>query len=313
MMEEDDASIAMLMSMGFPASQASEALRATDGDMDRAVNYILTGSVSSSASPPSNGSSRSSPNRNTTNSISPSRNNKDSSMVLGTLEPIMINCDASQYTIQNGRSACTCIALAGANAFLSEMSKPDPDPFEIITPAFLQRVLARGVWVYHQLMQKEASTGNSEKSNVEHKSAEEVLLAVPDTTFGSMTAQGRTVVQGIIDDDMFHPMGFRRKLASLRDDMAKTVRSSWMAVVITKTPETVVVCLSDNDECLLLDSHPRPELQATGSYAMMHADLDSLCLTLFKLFPPVHMTSDISETMAMMYNSFDLYPFQQRT
>jgi hypothetical protein len=39
---------------------------------------------------------------------------------------------------------------------------------------------------------------------------------------------------------------------------------------------------------LLLDSYPRTELKAAGSYATTHPDLDSHCLSLLKIFPPVH-------------------------
>jgi hypothetical protein len=49
----------------------------------------------------------------------------------------------------------------------------------------------------------------------------------------------------------------------------------------------------------LLDSYPRPESNTTGSYATTRHDLDSPCLTLFKIFPLVHVTSAISEIMAM--------------
>jgi hypothetical protein len=63
----------------------------------------------------------------------------------------------------------------------------------------------------------------------------------------------------------------------------------------------------------LIDSHPRAaHLGADGSYAKPHPNLVSLLQSLQAIFPPTELGPDIPEMMAMMYNSFDMYPLQMK-
>jgi hypothetical protein len=100
-------------------------------------------------------------------------------------------------------------------------------------------------------------------------------------------------------------------------------KQSYIAVVITKPPETVLVLIppasshsssSSSHPYVLLDSHPRPQQLSphypTGSYALHHSSLRDLVTSLQQIFPVVELGSDVPEMMAMMYNSFDAYPFQ---
>ena len=103
--------------------------------------------------------------------------------------------------------------------------------------------------------------------------------------------------QGILSHDSNHPLGLKALLTAAEDDGAKVV-------LITKTPETVMVCL---DQFAVLDSHPRPPM-TTNAYAKMHDNLDDLIVSLQSIFPPTELDPDVPEMMAMMYNSFDLYP-----
>ena len=44
------------------------------------------------------------------------------------------------------------------------------------------------------------------------------------------------------------------------------------------------------------------------AYAKLHDNLNDLIDTIQIIFPPTALDPDIPEMMAMMYNSFDLYP-----
>lgn len=183
--------------------------------------------------------------------------------------------DVSQYSFEHGRSACTCIALTGATLYLENPR---------ITRQLLQDMVTKGVELYKLIAQTE--------SGVEHMSAEEVMgrRELPLQLIGD-------VRQGILSHDSNHPLGLKALLAAAKDDGAKVV-------LITKTPETVLVCL---DQFAVLDSHPRPPMTNTA-YAKMHDNLEELIDTLQCIFPPSELDPDIPEMMAMMYNSFDLYP-----
>ena len=73
----------------------------------------------------------------------------------------------------------------------------------------------------------------------------------------------------------------------------------------------------------LIDTHPRPhwlfgsstttsspQHQHQHSYALECASLSDLVACCHQLFPVVQLGSDVSELVAMMYNSFDLYTEQ---
>ena len=187
----------------------------------------------------------------------------------------LIVSDVSQYSFEHGRSACTCIALTGATLYLENQR---------ITRQLLQDMVTQGVELYKLIAQS--------GSGVEHMSAEEVMgrRELPLQLIGD-------VRQGILSHDSNHPLGLKALLAAATDDGAKVV-------LITKTPETVLVCL---DQFAVLDSHPRPPM-TNAAYAKMHDNLEELIDTLQRIFPPSELDPDIPEMMAMMYNSFDVYP-----
>lgn len=228
--------------MGFDPELAQQAWTACDGNKELAIEVLLSG------------------------------REENDELALST---DFVVSDISQYSFENGRSACTCIALTGAMLYLSSQD---------ISPQFLQDMVTQGVELYKRIAQSE--------SGVEHMSAEEVLgqRKLPLQLIGDLR-------QGILSHDVNHPLGLKALLTAVKDDGAKVV-------LITKTPETVVVCL---DQFAVLDSHPRPPI-TTNAYAKMHSNLDDMILSLHRIFPPTELDPDIPEMMAMMYNSFDLYP-----
>jgi hypothetical protein len=276
---QEDA-VAMLTAMGFEASQATEALTICGGNIEQAANYLLTGGVASQ------GNSKNAPGAESDHSSSESR---------------MVHSTMSQYTVVQGKSACTCMSLVAAENFLQ-----NTDPVQAVCPEFLQDIVTSGVAAYQRLQSSSAG------SSVEHLSAEEVLAA---KAFPALSLQGG-IRQGILShDDANNPQGLLPQLTDCRS------ATGWTCVLITKTPETVLVCLppsssnaaagaaTTTEYFLLLDSHPRPQqFGAEGSYARIHDSMQGLVQSLSSIFPITDLGPDIPEMMAIMYNSFDLYP-----
>jgi hypothetical protein len=224
----------------------------------------------------------------------------------------MVHSSMSQYTVNEGRSACTCISLVTAEKFLQN-SANSKDPVQAVCSELLQDTITSGVAAYQRLQSSSSSTTGS---SVEHLSAEEVLAA---GAFPALSLQ-EGIRQGILShDDANNPQGLLQQLTDCRS------ATGWTCVLITKTPETVLVCLpphsssnttpdadaSSAEHFLLLDSHPRPQqFGAQGSYARIHDSMPGLVQSLSSIFPITDLGPDIPEMMAIMYNSFDLYPLQ---
>jgi hypothetical protein len=137
-------------------------------------------------------------------------------------------------------------------------------------------------------------------------SAEEVLQQ--DSGSQLFHVQNLGIRQGILSANPHHPLGLESLLQILREEE----RSEWMCVLMTKPPETVLLCFPPDtvspSSYWLIDSHPRPQLGVSSAYAKLHPTLDSLVMSLQAIFPCTDLGPDIPEMMAMMYNSFDLYP-----
>lgn len=261
--DNNDAAVSQLTAMGFEPAQVQEALKITNGNVDSAVNFLLGGGGAESLS-----------NTNTANE----------SLVL---------CETSQYNVDNGRSACTCIALMGAALFLES---PNVDR---INREFLSDTIVQGVAAYQQLP----------PSSTEHLSAEEVLSNNDIEKFSPLKLQPSGVRQGILSGNSSHPLGLSEILQGCRNECPDNM---WMAVLITKPPETIVVLLpppttTPQQQYILLDSHPRP-FSENHSYARLHSSLGDLVASLQEIFPQTDLGPDVPEIMASMYNSFDVYP-----
>jgi hypothetical protein len=275
-----DEDIAQLTSMGFSVDQAREALTVANGNMEMAVNYILTGG--GGPPPPSITAAAAEP---------PPR----AAAVSAKADGGLLRCSRSQYSVDQGRSACTCIALTAATKFLKEPG--------VITSQFLEDMITEGVSSYQQLIQLSSSA-------IEHLSAEEVLLKDSLRNIFPVQSLPGGIRQGLLSNDFHHPMGLKAILEGVRQEQP---HQEWMTVLITKTPETVLVCFPPPESTgpsayWLIDSHPRPQLGVDSAFAKMHPSLDSLWMSLQAIFPCTDLGPDIPEMMAMMYNSFDLYP-----
>ena len=294
-----EADVAQLTAMGFGENQVHEALTVCNGNVEAAINYLLN--VPSDERPPSIHSS-------TMSADEPSTTMASAKAVGG-----LLTCGRSQYSLDQGRSACTCIALTAATKFLQ-----DPN----LSAEFLESMLTEGIANYHQLMRQSSSSASS----IEHLSAEEVLQQPNAHSMFPLQILPGGIRQGLLSNDFYHPMGLKALLEGIRSEQPL---DQWMAILITKTPETVLLCFPPptgrsggtttaaaattataitTSAFWLIDSHPRPQLGVESAYAKLHPTLDALWMSLQAIFPCTELGPDIPEMMAMMYNSFDLYP-----
>jgi hypothetical protein len=273
-MSSNEEGKAMLVGMGFDPEAASQALRECGGNLEQAANLLLTGG----------GGNSSIPNSNT------GQGGGDSMTVR------MIHSPLSQYSVENGRSACTCIALTAAENFLRKAAVGDTN----VTPNFLQEAITNGVQTYNSLNIAQQS------QSMEHMAAEDVLRT---------GAFGLAVDEGGMQQGMLTMVGLNLR-ALLPAGQSPT---HWTCALVTKPPETVVCCIppasqsSSSASFLLVDSHPRQaQFQAEGAYVRSHDSMEGLIRSLDTLFPPTDLGDDIPEMMAAMYNSFDLYRLHLR-
>jgi hypothetical protein len=283
--------VATLLSMGFDETQSLDALTECNGNVERAIDFLLGGGFFDD-----------------TNVVGSSENHNNES---AHTETNIIQSDVSQYTDPSvGRSACTSIALTLASRALTELRQGTVE--DVINSVFLSDSIMQGLQSYNVLQQ-------NNNSGVEHLSVEEILQlsTAPMQAFSSLKLLLDSPRQGILSSAE-NPLGLQSILSACRSDARNS--QSYLAVVITKPPETVLVLLPPNtasatqQKYVLLDSHPRPNQFAphypSGSFALFHSDLQSLVGSLAEIFPVVDLGSDVNEMMAMMYNSFDVYPFE---
>jgi UBA/TS-N domain len=289
--------IEQLTAIGFPESEARVALQISSGNLELAVNQLLSGvgtATSTFPSPPPE-------------VLAPTSACLDTNVLL-------VQGTTSQYTFAEiGRSACTCIALTAAGMFLSSATN--------ITQDFLDHMISLGIENYQALAMTTTQASNNPTSAVlEHMSAEEVLQQDGSGgRFGVQCTAGG-VRQGILGYDRDHPLG----LKSILEGICMEIRShnQWTCIVMTKTPETVLICFPPQSKSRessfpdtassfwLIDSHPRPQCGTSNAYAMSHSTLESLLQSLFTIFPTTDLGPDVPEIMAQMYNTFDLYPLE---
>jgi len=281
----DDESIGMLMSMGFSRDQSSQALIECGGHVENAINLLLSGIGSNN------------------DTAQQHHNNNDSSSVQ------VVHSDISQYSDSLGRSACTMIALSMAHRFLLSNSNNN-NPQSVISSTFLSVSIQEGIQLYNSI--------RNNANGVEHTSVEELISAclaqdesAAKSIISSLKLFNSSPRQGILSNQSENPLGLDIILSQCQAD---AIDDTYIAVVITKSPETILVLLppASSSSCyILLDSHPRPPIM-TGSYALLHPTLSSLVESIKQIFPVTDLGDGVSEMMSMMYNSFDVYPFQLR-
>lgn len=275
--------LALLVSMGFDQELSAAALAVSGGNVESAINYltdetaeaVLRAEVVSRLSSSAAGGGSMDSNRR--------------------MRKPMIVANSSQYSYDGGQSACTCMALEIAQGLVMS-----DEPASALSSTFLDRSLRRGLEIYTTIL----------TSPTEHMSAEDSW-----TQFSNLKLQGE-IVQGVLSHDPMHPQGLRSLLSGRCSSATQDEHhgNDWVFVVLTKTPETVLLCLSRRDGYWLVDSHPRPNIwpDAVNAYAKHHASLEEMVASVNLIFPIVDLGPDVPELMAVMYNSFDLYTFVKK-
>lgn len=318
-------SMNLLISMGFPMEECKTALEISNGNMEHALNFLL----SSSEDTANNGMS------GTTASAASNITPIKITTIIGTM---------NQYTVPNGRSACTCMALYGAEQILSSLdvirsTSSDDDTCwkkcndhlrnQVMTNEFLTSIIVNGSSMYEKYSTMRSS------SYVEHTSVEEIMDSVRTTSNSDLIPtlvrlyESSNIHNGVLTsaDEYTNPFGLYYQL----EDLYLNRESSWMCIVVTKTPETILLLFPPaqkqkqtySNQFILMDTHPRraqyPDPSSTTSpttmtidnaYIRVHASLLELYQqSLRHLFPPPPPSSSGSDMMMELYNSFDLYPF----
>jgi len=329
-----DEDVNQLVSMGFPNVEVRSALQITSGNLEMAVNHLISGGNGS------DGECRiergaAFPTMSPSNIRGGGGGLNDISSSSGVY---FVQGTTSQYTYSlDGRSACTCIALTAADMILNSNGRI------AITTVLLDQAIAEGVARYQSTRKRLFS---SPSSGSEHLSAEEVL--VEDNSLFEVRVNVQCGIrQGALSCNINHPLGMKSCLEGLVRDIREQYRQlnrknnyaissnsdQVICVILTKTPETILLCIptDDNDTTTsndsmtknqqhqkyywLVDSHPRPQLLPGGvetCYAKSHLTMDSLLQSLRDLFPFTYLGSDVPHMMSDMYNMYDLYPLERR-
>mmetsp|Transcript_25000 Transcript_25000/g.39270 ORF Transcript_25000/g.39270 Transcript_25000/m.39270 type:complete len:293 (+) Transcript_25000:101-979(+) len=284
-----DESLSLLASMGFDSRTSQQALQMCEGNVERAVELLLSGNMTMGST------------------------NTNSSVTNNSLQLSLVQSGISQYSNPLGRSACTAIALTLANNCIAQLGNAS-SPESVVDDKLLSTSINNGIKLYSEL------SGNH-GNGVEHSSVEDILSAClgrDSVNLSFLKLLPSSPRQGILSNSSSNQhMSLEALLTQCQMDSSE----AYIAVVITKNPETVLVIIptqsaSTNVDAkfVLIDSHPRPQQLAphfpTGSYALFHPTLSSLVVSLREIFPITELGDGIPELMQMMYNSFDIYPFQ---
>jgi hypothetical protein len=291
----------VLTSMGFDLSQAQSAIDVANGDVEYAINYLLNHGVEGSA----NAGDES------------DRNNTNSQSV--TLRPPIhksttieqIEGRTSQYSYENGRSACSFIALATASTLLQKSDEITTKGIKTVTESFLDESIQNGCQAYAGWKQMKHND-----PSVEHTSVEEILQCGQYYTNLALLPGG--IRQGILSNEQ--PLGPSSLHTLLLDCQSLT---EWICVVMIKPPETILLVLppsgttktsslnttmNTDQRYYLFDSHPRNiEFGTNHAYCRIHMSLSDLVQSVSNIFPITDLGPDVPEYMSSMYNSFDLY------
>jgi len=259
-----------LQAMGFSEEQIQNALEITDGNVELALDLLLTGGTDDA------------------NYSDFQTQSLDQRICLKNV----IQSEHSQYTFENGKSACTPIACQAAIEILNILKQATPF---VPTPQIITDILFSGVQAYQEHLLTRG---------VEHSAVDEVLKNVP--SFEKLRCPGGEMggcLQGLTSNPSSFADVFQQAY-SFQD----IPPDSSIAVVITKPPETLLVVLppraTENGTYHLFDSHSRPQFGIDGAYVYSSEDLSSLENLLQNIFP-YHRSGRADDMMLMMYNSFD--------
>ena len=224
--------------------------------------------------------------------------------------------DLSQYTFgDEGRSACTAIALVAARALLPLADRVAEDAFAADAGAIGELVMA-GV-ASHGARRSAGGAGG------DHEDAASVLHQ-QGTAAG---VRSLAVRQGMLQQQPSPLAGGGTARAAcedlslegiLRQAQAAAVGAGVVAVVLTKPPETVLAIvpagtvesvggIGARRRHAVFDSHPRPGLDMHGAHLLFFDSLlaQAQWLEQRDVFPRVDLGAGADDMQSMVYNMFD--------
>jgi UBA/TS-N domain len=311
--------VATLTAMGFGEDEAMRALQQSSGNLEYAANLLLMGGADGGAPVGVLGGSTSSSLAGRYNDELPGEE-----LEAAEEEDNVVLAAVSQYDLPEGRSACTCIALAVADSMLllqlqqeqgddhSSSRTGSTSSCSYWSTESLTACLYRGHEIYRHYQQQQQQNGSS-TTTTEHTSAEELLPLFPNLQLidSSSGAFGAMIRQGLLTDD---GSCWQELLTTTTDDGPDVST----AYIITKPPETVLVYYdhhynssSSSSGWWLVDSHCRPP-RFRQAYALRHETWSALQTSLQQLFPATAAIPGVSPIMMAMYNSVDVYPLRRR-
>jgi UBA/TS-N domain len=321
-MEDDNdadnvaSTVATLTAMGFSEDEAIRALQQSSGNLEYAANLLLMGGADGGAPLGVTGGSTSSSLAGRYNDRPPGDETEAAEE-----EDNVVLAAVSQYDLPEGRSACTCIALAAADSMLLQLQQQEQGDHNSSSTGrtssscsywsteSLTACLYRGHEIYLHYQQQQQN--GSSTTTTEHTSAEELLHLFPnlqliDSSSGAFSVMIR---QGLLTDD-----------GSCWQELLTTTDAGpdgSTAYIITKPPETVLVYYdhhhnssSSSSGWWLVDSHCRPP-RFRQAYALRHETWSALQTSLQRLFPATPAIPGVAPIMMAMYNSVDVYPLRQ--
>lgn len=199
-----------------------------------------------------------------------------------------------------GSSSCTPIALQFAAIFLRALNDEGttPNTYELMTEATLE-----GISSYSAIVGDSISAYSTV-----HLSVEEYLAQAPQVA-ALLKNTGGPYQRLLTDINSFHSMLEQ----AISEAMCSSSLCTYIAVTVTKPPETVVVFLpvdrnrsdcASNRSYYIFDSHSRPQLNIEGSYVAKCSSETNLINRLKLLFPPLDSEGE-DNYMMWMYNSFE--------
>ena len=210
----------------------------------------------------------------------------------------------SQYTAEEGKSACTTIACFGALELLQRLRTfgvglvAQPGGFALSPPhlnsaelaSALGRVVEQGVDAHVRALSHNPAS--------QHRSSSEVMDALPATH-----ELRQKLFRGTCSEYLLSGSEDERAacfLQALQPPAAPHMAASY---VLTKPPETVlcVIGADTSTPCFLLDSHPNTSRRLGGAHLLRFDCVQSLCTALCRRFPVVHLPDVDPEDWQLTY------------
>jgi len=268
-----------LLSMGFSREEASSALHRCGGNMELALESLL--SPTPTAGTPSTGFGSPNPYHG------PSGHGET-----------VIHLDISQFTFgELGTSACTAIASSVMKYLLEQLQLVGGgDTSSIFQKDALNEAIFAGVTKYDNMFSNR------------HVAVDELG---PDY-FDSVSMIGAGVIQKSLSElNSFHNL--------FQDAKVDATPGKCIGIVITKPPESVCVVLPPKEVLsgglyIFFDSHARPQDGFEGSYLIIGDSERTLVNRLRQIFPNFGFgAADADNFYAQMYNTFEGTAFEINT